>query len=316
MNPYGPGELFIGGSSSGSAAAVAANLTAAAIGTETSGSIISPASQTSLVGIKPTVGLVSRSGIIPISRTQDTAGPMARTVTDAAIILGALTGVDERDEATLASVNYSGQDYTSYLDASYVQHARIGIPRFYYKQLDEARLAIVESAIEVLREAGATIVDPVELPCEQMEWDGNVMRYEFKAGVNEYLSNLPASVPVHSLKEVIAYNEQHADLALKYGQGTLVWAEETSGTLTEQAYLDSKRRDKEQAGKLGIDAALEKYRLDALLFLGDRDGDGLSKSRLSGHYSPWWIRTDGSYSSRRVHNEGSARHFIHGHSIQ
>lgn len=276
LNPYGPGELFIGGSSSGSAAAVAANLGAAAIGTETSGSIISPSSQTSLVGIKPTIGLVSRSGIIPITHSQDTAGPMARTVTDAAIILGALTGADEQDAVTLTGAKHSYRDYTPFLDAHYLQHARIGIPRFYYKELDEARLTIVEAAIEVLSNAGATIVDPVSLPCELTDWDENVMRYEFKKYINDYLADLDETVPVHSLQELIAYNIEHSEAALKYGQGVLEWSEETSGTLTEQDYLDSKMKNKEMAGKQGIDFVLEKHQLDALLFLGNEGGDDLA----------------------------------------
>ncbi|NIK78826.1 amidase [Paenibacillus castaneae] len=276
LNPYGPGDLFIGGSSSGSGAAIAANLGAAAIGTETSGSIISPACQNCLVGIKPTIGLVSRSGIIPITNSQDTAGPMTRTVADAAIILGALTGADERDEATLSGAKHACRDYTPFLDAHALSSARIGIPRFYYKHLDESRLAIIEAAIEVLKQAGATIVDPVELPCEQTEWDNHVMRYEFKKYLNDYLEKLDDTVPIHSLQELIAYNEEHAHIALKYGQGTLIWSEETSGTLAEQEYLDSRKKDKELAGKQGIDFALEKHSLDALLFLGNEEGDDLA----------------------------------------
>ncbi|CAM4500700.1 amidase [Paenibacillus endophyticus] len=276
LNPYGPGELFIGGSSSGSAAAVAANLGAAAIGTETSGSIVSPASQTSLVGIKPTIGLVSRAGIIPITASQDTAGPMARTVTDAAILLGAIVGADERDEVTLTGAEHGFSDYTVFLDEEYMKQARIGIPRFYYKDLDEERLAVIEAAIADLKEAGAVIIDPVELACEQVEWDWHVLRYEFKKYVNDYLGSLAASVPVHSLAELIAYNNEHAEIALKYGQDTLISSEETSGTLTEQEYVDSLRQNKELAGKRGLDAALEEYRLDALLFLGDESGDDLA----------------------------------------
>lgn len=180
LNPYGPGELFIGGSSSGSAAAVAANLAAAAIGTETSGSIISPASQTCLVGLKPTIGLVSRTGIIPITNSQDTAGPMTRTVTDAAILLGALTGADERDAVTLTGAKHAYRDYTPFLDADYIKQARIGVPRFYYEHLDEDRLAVIEAAITDLKEVGATIIDPVELACEQTDWQWHVLRYEFK----------------------------------------------------------------------------------------------------------------------------------------
>lgn len=276
LNPYGPGELFIGGSSSGSGAAVAANLAAAAIGTETSGSIISPSSQNSLVGIKPTMGLVSRSGIIPITYTQDTAGPMARTVADAVILLGAITGADDQDEVTNIDPQHRIKDYTEFLDAGYLKQARIGIPRHYYKHLDRDRLDIVESAIQVLREQGAVIIDPVDLPCQNTKWDANVLRYEFKKYVNDYLANVDSSLPVHSLADVIAYNEAHADRALKYGQGTLIWAEETSGTLTEQEYLESRQKNREMAGTRGIDQVLQEFQLDALLFLGNEYGPDLA----------------------------------------
>lgn len=161
VNPYGPDELFVSGSSSGSAAAVAADMAAAAIGTETAGSIIGPASQHALVGVKPTVGLVSRSGIIPISVSQDTPGPIAKTVTDAAIILGALTGIDEWDAATSRSEGHFYNDYTSFLDEESLTKAKIGIPRHYYKHLDAERLAIMEDAIQTLKDAGVTIVDSV-----------------------------------------------------------------------------------------------------------------------------------------------------------
>lgn len=304
LNPYGPGELFIGGSSSGSAAAVAANLGAAAIGTETSGSIISPASQTALVGIKPTIGLVSRAGIIPITNSQDTAGPMARTVTDAAILLGAIAGADERDEATAAGETQAHRDYTPFLDASDLKQARIGIPRFYYKDLDEERLAVIERAIADLKKLGAVIIDPVELPCEQVDWDWLVLRYEFKKYLNDYLAKLDESVPVHSLQELIAFNERHAEAALKYGQGTLVWSEETSGTLMEPEYTDSLRRNKELAGKHGIDVALELHRLDALLFLGNEGGDDLAARAgypvitVPGGYAEQGTTSPGGYTTR------------------
>jgi amidase len=222
LNPYGTGELFISGSSSGSAAAIAANLGAAAIGTETAGSIVNPASQNFLVGIKPTVGLVSRAGIIPISISQDTPGPIARTVLDAVIILGVLTGVDDKDIATLASENHSFQDYTPFLDANYLLQARIGIPRHYYKDLDEERLSIMEAAITTLKNEGATIIDPVILHVEQNNWNNDVICYEFKKGLNHYLSQLANSVPVHSLQELIEYNKNQAEVALKYGQATLI----------------------------------------------------------------------------------------------
>ncbi|UHA73715.1 amidase family protein [Paenibacillus sp. 481] len=276
LNPYGPGELFVSGSSSGSAAAVAANLSAAAIGTETAGSIICPASSHFLVGIKPTVGLVSRSGIIPITYSQDTAGPMARTVKDAAILLGALTGVDERDELTLASKDRYYTDYTPFLDASYLKHARIGIPRFYYSSLDEERLVLMEAAIETLRNEGATIIDPISLPCDEVNWSNQVLRYEFKKYVNDYLAKLPESAPVHSIQDVIAFNEQHADVALKYGQDILIWSEQTSGTLSEQEYLDSLQQNLEFARAQGMDYVLQKYELDALMLPGNYNGSVLA----------------------------------------
>lgn len=262
LNPYGPGELFVGGSSSGSAVAVSANLVAAAIGTETSGSIISPASQNGIVGLKPTVGLVSQSGIIPLTRSMDAAGPMARTVQDIAIVLSAL-----HDDGTV---------YTTLLDKTFLRQARIGIPRYYMKHLDEDRLRIVEEAIAVLKDQGATIVDPVALPCDGTEWDWNVLRYEFKRYVNEYLSIVSAEVPVRSLRDVIAYNETHAEIALKYGQDKLIWSEQTSGTLEEQDYLDSLQKNKEMARHQGIDYALAEHGLDALLFLGNEGGPDLA----------------------------------------
>ncbi|WP_337100206.1 amidase family protein [Paenibacillus sp. YIM B09110] len=251
LHPYGPGELFVGGSSSGSAVAVAANLAAAAIGTETDGSIIEPASQNMVVGIKPTIGLISRSGIIPISHRQDTAGPIARTVTDAAILLGTLTEID----------------YTPYLDATYLKQARIGIPRFYYRRLHKERLAIMEEAIAMLKEQGATIIDDVKLPCEDAEWEDELLAIEFKQGVNDYLSALPITpdVSVRSLRDVIAFNKEHAEAALKYGQGVLEWSETMTLTTNDPAYLARAARTKERAREQGIDYALNEHRLDALL---------------------------------------------------
>lgn len=270
LNPYGPGELFVSGSSSGSAAAVSANLGAASIGTETAGSIVGPASQHFIVGIKPTVGLVSRAGIIPISSSQDTPGPIARTVTDAVIFLGALTGVDEMDNATLGSEKYSFQDYTPFLDTNFLRHARIGVPRHYYKQLDEERLSIMEAAINTLKNEGATIIDSVILHVEQQNWNNDVITYEFKNGLNSYLSQLTDTVPIHSLEELIEYNKNHAEEALKYGQDTLIRSQET--ILTEMTYLQKKQEYMELPLKQGIDYALDKYKLDALLLPGDVDG--------------------------------------------
>ncbi|AOZ91743.1 amidase family protein [Paenibacillus crassostreae] len=270
LSPYSPGEFFINGSSSGSAAATAANLSAAALGTETAGSIVGPACQNFLVGIKPTVGLVSRAGIIPISSTQDTPGPIARTVTDATIILSVLTGVDDKDPATLSSKNHSYVDYTQFLDENFLGRARIGIPRHYYKDLDEERLSIMEAAISTLENAGATIVDPVSLHVEHNNWNNDVICYEFKKGLNKYLSQRSESVPVHSLQELIEYNNLHAKTACKYGQDTLIKSEEN--TLNEQTYLQKQQEYNELALSEGIDNVLEKYNLDALMLPGDVDG--------------------------------------------
>jgi amidase len=270
LNPYGPGELFISGSSSGSAAAIAANLGAAAIGTETAGSIVGPASQNFLVGIKPTVGLISRAGIIPISNSQDTPGPITRTVSDAAILLGALTGVDGKDTATLSSENRSFIDYTPFLDVNFLQQARIGIPRHYYKDLDEERLSIMESAITTLKNNGATIIDPVSLHIENNNWNNDVITYEFKKGLNHYLSQLANTVPVHSLQELIEFNKNHTEVALRYGQDTLIKAEET--TLTEQTYFQKKQEYSELALSLGIDYVLDQHNLHALMLPGNVDG--------------------------------------------
>lgn len=304
LNPYGPGDLFIGGSSSGSGAATAANLCAAAIGTETSGSIISPASQTSLVGIKPTVGLVSRRGIIPITYTQDSPGPMTRTVRDAAIILSALTGVDERDEKTFASAEHVNQDYTEYLDKEFLKQARIGIPRHYYKDLDKDRLEVIEAAIKVMKEQGATIIDPAYLPCQETPWRSVVLKYEFKKYVNDYLARLDESVPVHSLKEVIAFNQEHAAQTLKYGQNLLEMCEETSGTLTEQEYLNSVEQNLELAGKQGVDHILHEHQLDAIMFLGDEDCNDLAAQlgypsiTVPGGYAKDGVIAPGGYNTK------------------
>jgi amidase len=270
LNPYGPGEMFVSGSSSGSAAAVAANLSAASIGTETAGSIVGPASQHGVVGIKPTVGLVSRSGIIPISSSQDTPGPIARTVKDAVIVLGALTGTDGHDPAGCESESNFFQDYTPFLDARFLRHARIGIPRHYYEHLDEERLAIMEAAIATLTNEGATIVDPVIVHVEQQNWNNDAITYEFKKGLNAYLSQVAESLPVHSLEDLIAYNLNHTEEALKFGQDTLIRSQET--TLTEETYLQKIQAYKELPLQQGIDYALDKDDLDALLLPGDVDG--------------------------------------------
>lgn len=252
------------GSSSGSGAAVAANLAAAAIGTETNGSIVCPASANGVVGLKPTVGLVSRSRIIPISHTQDTAGPMTRTVRDAALLLSALTGVDPDDAATAASEGHVAADYAATLDAASLKGARLGVARQYFGSGTEVD-ALMERALEVLRAAGATLVD-VQLPgmaeAEQLSYQ--VMLYELKADLAAYLATLGDRAPVRSLADVIAFNRANADREMPhFGQDVFEQAE-AKGPLTEPTY----RTALATSGRLSraaIDGALRRERLDALV---------------------------------------------------
>jgi len=254
------------GSSSGSGAATSANFAAAAIGTETDGSIICPSAANGLVGIKPTVGLVSRAGIIPISDTQDTAGPMARTVADAATLLGALAGGDPRDPATRAAAGRSSQDYTPALDPDGLKHARIGVVRGFFG-FDEHVDKLMEEALAALRTAGAELIDPVEVPNASAygEAENIVLQYEFKAGLNGYLAALGPGAPVKSLEEVIAFNEAHRDRSMPYfGQDTLIKSQ-ARGPLTTGEYQKALKRCRELSRSKGIDAVMTKQRLDALI---------------------------------------------------
>ncbi len=267
LNPYGPGQHDTGGSSAGSGASVAAGLAAFAIGTETSGSILSPSSQNSLVGIKPTVGLISRFGIVPISHSQDTAGPMTRTVRDAALALGALTGFDPRDAATGMADGRYPLDYTEGLSEDGLKGMRIGVPRhLYYEALDDWQKELFDRAVADLARLGATIVDPAEIPSADDEHDYTVLIYEFKSDLNAYFNWLGDRSPVTSLADVIAYNEANAEECLKYGQTLMLKAEETSGTLTEVEYLKARARDLRSSGAEGIDQVMAEHRLDAIVF--------------------------------------------------
>jgi amidase len=254
------------GSSSGSGVAVAANLCAVAVGTETDGSVVSPASANGIVGIKPTVGLVSRSGIIPISHSQDTAGPMARTVRDAAILLGALEGADPDDAATGAGERRTAPDYTAFLDPAGLKGARIGVVRSLFGFL--ARVdAVMAEALAALRSAGAELVDPVELTSAAKigEPEGAVLHYELKAGLNAYLARLGPGAPVRTLKDVIAFNERHAKDEMPYfGQETFLKAE-AKGPLTSFEYLEALAKSRRLARTEGIDATMALHKLDALV---------------------------------------------------
>lgn len=254
------------GSSSGSAVAVAANLCAVAIGTETDGSILSPASYNGIVGIKPTVGCVSRAGIVPISQSQDTAGPMARTVTDAAILLGAMSGADDRDAATADCADKAHRDYTRFLDADGLRGARLGVVRKFFGP-NEASNKIAAAALAEMQRLGATIVDPVEVS-SQGKFGGaeyEVFLYEFKAGLNAYLAALGPNAPVHTLKDIIEFNEQQREKELPwFGQEHLI-AAEAKGPLTEKAYLEALATCRRLARDEGIDAVMDKHQLDALI---------------------------------------------------
>ncbi|MFC4024635.1 amidase [Oceanobacillus longus] len=265
INPYGK-EFTVGGSSSGSGAAIAASLATVSIGTETSGSIISPASQNSLVGIKPTIGLVSRTGIIPISHTQDTAGPMARTVKDAAILLRFLQGKDDKDPVTLSN-ELLHVDYTTHLLKDGLKGKKIGIARRpYFNGLSESMLQVLDQAIAKVKELGADVIDPVSIPSADEKWDINVMKYEFKSDLNAYLKTIHPKHGLHSLDDVIHKNEEIGEKALKYGQKIMLDAAKTSGNLTDAAYLKSLLKDAYLSRENGIDAVLKTNDLDAIVF--------------------------------------------------
>jgi amidase len=302
-NPYAPGLderdvpiVSPGGSSSGSAAAVAAGLAAAAIGTETSGSLLSPACQNGLVTVKPTVGLVSRAGIIPIAHSQDTAGPLTRTVQDAAILLNVLAAADPLDPATEGLQRPA--DYTSVLDGDGLRGARIGVPSdpidpandVYYRSLPTRAAAVMAAAIAVIEAQGATVVR-ANLPTAG--WIGGpgteiailnrnrespafhqavrrplVFIYELKHDLDLYLRDWAAGTAMRSLDDIIAYNAAHADRALRFGQDLFLAAAATRGDLSEPEYAAARQMDLCASRTLGLDAYMDRHRLDAVLFPG------------------------------------------------
>ncbi len=254
------------GSSSGSGVAASANLCALTVGTETGGSIMCPSSSNGIVGIKPTVGLWSRSGIIPISHSQDTAGPMTRTVTDAAILLGGAVGVDPRDEATSRSEGNFHTDYTRFLDEAGLQGARIGVARS-FTGFDPRITTLFDEAIAAMRDAGAVIVDPANLP--EAAWNDEmpllVLEYEFKADLNAYLATLGEEAPVRTLEEIIEFNEQNADREMPhFGQQRMI-ASQARGPLSDEAYLNAVRTIQRANREDGIDALAGEHQLDAII---------------------------------------------------
>jgi amidase len=254
------------GSSSGSGAATAANLCAAAIGTETDGSIICPAQTNGIVGIKPTLGLISRSGIIPIAHSQDTAGPMARTVTEAAILLGALTGIDPRDPETQFSQGNALSDYTPFLEIGGLKGARIGVARNCFG--DDPRVTkIIENCLSLMKHAGAELIDPANLDNEEKFTKSElaVLHYEFKADLNAYLKSTSPEGHIHSLQEIIAFNEAHKERVMPYFDQERMLAAQKKGSLSSKGYLNALVKNHRLTRDEGIDAVLKKHMLDVIV---------------------------------------------------
>jgi amidase len=266
-NPYAT-DRTPSGSSSGSAVAVSANLCAIAVGTETDGSIVSPASINGIVGLKPTVGLVSRRGIVPISHSQDTAGPLTRSVRDAAVMLGIMAGLDSADAASAAVGDRFQTDYARYVDPKGLNGARLGIARKFFA--DSAPLnGFLDTCIATLKAAGAVIVDPADLPMHGSTAapEQEVMLYEFKTDLNAYLKRLPPTFPVRSLAALIRFNEAHADTEMPLFDQELLRQAEAKGPLTEKAYKDARAACLKATRSNGIDAVLAEHQLDAMVTL-------------------------------------------------
>jgi amidase len=264
-NPYCL-DRSAGGSSSGSAVAVAANMTIGAIGTETDGSIVNPCSHNSVVGIKPPVGLIGRSGIVPISHSQDTAGPMARTVRDVAILLGSLTGSDDMDAGSIPHSDRSHPDYTQFLDSDGLSGTRIGVARnfFAYNQRVDQ---IIERSLQLLKNSGAILVDPatVAVTRELRAAEGTVMSYEFKHGLNQYLDQLHPATAVRSLAQVIQFNDQNAEEVMPFFKQEILTQAEERGDLKSPEYLAALQQCRQLSRADGLDKVLHDYSLDAIL---------------------------------------------------
>jgi amidase len=296
QNPYNP-SIDPGGSSSGCAVALAANLCAGAIGTETSRSIAHPCAQNAVVGIRPTMGLVSRSGLVPLSVTRDIAGPMARTVYDAALLLNVMADRDESDPSTHHNWQTLTRDYTSNLNENTtynLRELRVGIPRRgFVDVLTQEQLALFSEAIKTLRGFGIHIVDHAEIDTVDQLQNNDVLRYEFKGSLNRYLAQ--SGAPVQSLKEVIAYNKSQSDQALAFGQTILEQCETTtSGRFTEPEYHEALIRDRELSFDKGIQATFNTHRLDALLFPSFHGAAIAAKAGVPSVYVPAGYTADGT----------------------
>ncbi len=298
-NPYAL-DRSTSGSSSGSGASIAASLAAVAVGTETDGSITSPAAANSLVGIKPTLGLVSRSGIIPIAASQDTAGPMARNVADAVALLTALCGLDARDDATKEAPKLTDAralDYSKFLDPNGLNGARIGVVRANFGGRNDLASAVVEEALKVLTAKGAMLID-VELPNagKYGNSETEVLTYELKAGLNAYLAECIPGAPIRTLKDLIEFNEKNRDRELKYFGQELFIRAEAKGGLDSKEYLDALANCRKLSREEGIDKIMAEQKLDALVapsngptwitdfIKGDNSGGGFSQAAAVAGY--------------------------------
>ena len=265
-NPYG--AFDVGGSSSGSAAGVASNLAAAAVGTETSGSIINPAAQNSLVGIKPTIGLVSRAGIIPLSHTQDTAGPLARTVEDAVAVFEVLVGKDEEDSITAFAEQFTDYGWHQHLKKDGLSGASFGIDRRLFEDIPDEQAELFEKAVNELKECGADVLD-IDLGMDQEDLGFAVLLHEFKADLNAYLAHSNPEHPIRSMGDVIAFNNEYPETMLKFGQNLLEQAERMSGKLTEREYVEALERNRFLAAEQGMNDTFKETGVDALLLPKD-----------------------------------------------
>ena len=254
------------GSSSGSGVAVAANLCAIAIGTETDGSIVCPSSINGVVGFKPTVGLWSRTGIIPISHNQDTAGPMAKSVADAAVLLGALIGNDPEDSFTAKCPFPQGTDFTQYLDPNGLKGARIGVARDFFGFHSEVD-KLMERLLTIVKDLGARLIDPanLDIPGEFGEAEMEVMLYEFKDGLNRYLSKLPSSIKTRTLDDIIAFNEKHVTEEMPWFGQEIFYESQKRGSLSNPQYADALKKTQTMAREKGIDRIIAQYNLDAIM---------------------------------------------------
>ncbi len=285
------------GSSSGTGAAIASNLAVVGVGTETDGSVVCPSSVNGICGLKPTVGLVSRSGIIPISHSQDTAGPMARTVRDLAILLNAMAGIDDEDGATAASKGKAHPDYTRYLNADGLKGARLGIVRKYFGFHDGVD-DLMNKLIGEMKAAGAEIVDPADIPTIGKFDDSEmtVFLYELKTDLAAYFARLGPDAPMKSLKDVIDFNERNRDKEMPYFGQDIFLKSEQKGPLTSKEYLDALAKNRRMTRSGGIDLVMNKYKLDALvaptsgpawltdLINGDHSAGGSSSSAAVAGY--------------------------------